>query len=93
MFDRKKHNQELRKQRPIAPGDEFIVMFEENVAPQQVRKTLTDVFNRHHRGKIGIALPGSTTLLISNIDWDIVEELQRTPGIRAIGPNRKIDPC
>ena len=89
MYDRKV----FQKQHPIAPQDEFIVMFAEKATFSDVRKTLTEVFNKHGRGKIAAALPGGTTLLIKDVNWDIVDELKQHPSIEAIGPNRKARFC
>ena len=88
MFDRDAFEKDFEKKHPISPKDEYIVMFE-GVDFDEAKKTLTDVFNKHGKGKLECVLPGGSTWLISHVDWPIVKELKANRHVSAVGPNRK----
>lgn len=76
---------EFQKSHPIKPEDEFIVSFD--LSHGESMKALKDVFNKHGRGRISVALTGM--FWVKDIDWPIVNELRNRKDIRCCGPTAK----
>jgi hypothetical protein len=74
-----------QKAHPIKPEDEFIVSFD--LPHGESFKALKDVFNKHGKGRVTVALTGM--FWVKDIDWDIVNELRNRDDIRVCGPTAK----
>lgn len=77
---------DYQRNNPIKPDDEFIVMIDGDFEKSGGEK-LTEVFNRHGKGRITSALNG--TFWCKYMSWPIINELRNRDDVSACGPVAK----